>query len=55
VSFALLHALVSNGNLRFAAPLYPLFAVLAAGGTEWAIVFGTGRRDPGAPPSRPPV
>jgi hypothetical protein len=55
VSFALLHALVSNGNLRFSAPLYPLFAVLAAGGTEWAIVFGTVRRDPGAPPSRPPV
>jgi hypothetical protein len=28
-SFALVHALVSHGNLRFGAPLYPLLAILA--------------------------
>jgi len=38
-SFALVHALVSNGNLRFAAPLYPLFCVLAGCGIA-ALVAG---------------
>jgi len=36
-SFALIHALVSNGNLRFAAPLYPLFCVLAGYGVVGSI------------------
>jgi hypothetical protein len=40
-SFALVHALVSNGNLRFAAPLYPLVCVLA-GCAIAALVAGAG-------------
>jgi hypothetical protein len=38
-SFVLLHALVSNGSLRFAAPLYPLLCLPAG----WALVHLAGR------------
>ncbi|HLE43674.1 MAG TPA: hypothetical protein VJB36_06645 [Methylomirabilota bacterium] len=39
-SFALVHALVSNGNLRFAAPLYPLVCVLAGCGIAGLVAGG---------------
>ncbi len=33
VAFAIVHAVVSDGNIRFAAPLYPILCLLASTGT----------------------
>ncbi|MEM7588443.1 MAG: hypothetical protein AAF560_33955 [Acidobacteriota bacterium] len=35
IAFAAVHALVSDGNIRFAAPLYPIFCLLAGFASGW--------------------
>jgi hypothetical protein len=51
-SFALVHALVSHGNLRFAAPLYPLLAILAGHALDR---LTSALQRPGSRSSQPPL